>query len=69
MRLNRATVQSDVCAAIDYLRDGDGRRPVFTLGFCMGGRTAWLAATTRRDLAGAIGFYGAPGIAGPSSPT
>ena len=30
----------------------------FTLGFCMGGRMSFLAATLGLDLAGVIGFYG-----------
>ena len=38
------------------------RRPapqrVFTIGFCMGGRMSFLAATLGLDLAGVIGLYG-----------
>jgi carboxymethylenebutenolidase len=65
-RLSRPTVQADVAAAVDHLRaPGRGScRAVFTLGFCLGGRTSWLAATAN-ELAGAIGFYGVPGIVGP----
>jgi carboxymethylenebutenolidase len=54
------TVQSDVAAAVDYLRQ-QGMMAIFTLGFCFGGRNSWLAAATGHGLAGAIGFYGRPG--------
>ena len=42
------------------IRRGDGPRPacVFTIGFCMGGRMSFLAATLGLDLAGVIGMYG-----------
>ena len=32
----------------------------FTVGFCMGGRAAFLSATLGLGLTGAIGFYGSP---------
>jgi carboxymethylenebutenolidase len=35
-------------------------RAVFTIGFCFGGRLAFLANTLGLQLAGAIGFYGWP---------
>jgi carboxymethylenebutenolidase len=44
-------------------RSGDERRrgrAVFTIGFCFGGRLAFLANTLGLDLAGSIGFYGWP---------
>ncbi len=60
----------DVQAAAETLRalepaeeaGGAGRRgrAVFTIGFCFGGRLAFLANTLGLDLAGAIGFYGWP---------
>ena len=53
-------VQGDVGACVAHLR-GAGCSAVFTLGFCFGGRNAWLAAASGHDLAGAIGFYGRPG--------
>jgi carboxymethylenebutenolidase len=31
---------------------------IFTVGFCFGGRTSWLAAASHHGLAGAVGFYG-----------
>jgi carboxymethylenebutenolidase len=58
-----AGVQSDVRAAVEWLRSaaGGSRGSIFTLGFCFGGRHSWLAAAEGHDLAGAIGFYGRPG--------
>jgi carboxymethylenebutenolidase len=51
------SVQSDVAAAVDYLRKR-GIYSVFTVGFCFGGRNSWFAAAGGHGLAGAIGFYG-----------
>jgi len=52
----------DVQAAAERLRDlGEGRgRAIFTVGFCFGGRLAFMTAAMGLDLAGAIGFYGWP---------
>ena len=52
----------DVQAAAEKLRGlGPGRgRAVFSIGFCFGGRLAFLANTLGLGLAGAIGFYGWP---------
>jgi carboxymethylenebutenolidase len=57
-------VQADVRAAVDYLRSPNGGSVeyVFTVGFCFGGRHSWLAAAAGHGLAGAIGFYGRPGV-------
>jgi carboxymethylenebutenolidase len=53
----RQTFQ-DAAAARDRLVER-GVRSVFTMGFCMGGRLAFLsAAESDLGLAGAIGFYG-----------
>ena len=50
----------DVQAAADRLR-ADGRvRTIFTIGFCFGGRLAFMTSTLNLDLAGVIGFYGWP---------
>ncbi len=47
---------------------GDGTaRALFTTGFCMGGRLAFLSGTLGLGLAGIIGFYGPP--VGPSRDT
>jgi len=56
-------VQQDVAAAAAWLRSpqGGARTHIFTVGFCFGGRNAWLAAAGGHELAGAIGFYGMPG--------
>ena len=51
-----------MCARRPEIRS-DGDRPVgalFTIGFCFGGRLAFLTAAMGLDLAGAIGFYGRP---------
>jgi carboxymethylenebutenolidase len=63
-------IQADVAAATDYLRSpaGGSCRAVFTVGFCFGGRHSWLAAAGGHELAGAIGFYGIPGIGRDGSP-
>jgi carboxymethylenebutenolidase len=55
-------LQADTRAAADHLRREDENRvqALFTIGFCMGGRLAFLSATLGLDLAGAIGFYGVP---------
>ena len=52
----------DVQVAAERLRNlGDGRdRAIFTVGFCFGGRLAFMTATMGLDLAGVIGFYGWP---------
>ena len=63
-------IQADVAAAVAHLRSeaGGSCRAVFTLGFCFGGRQSWLAAAAGHGLAGAIGFYGRPGVGGDGSP-
>ena len=54
-------IQADVAAAVARLRE-DGARSIYTVGFCFGGRHSWLSAGGGHDLAGAIGFYGRPGL-------
>ncbi len=63
-------IQSDVAAAVGYLRSPEGGActSVFTVGFCFGGRNSWLAAAGDHGLAGAIGFYGRPGVGRDGSP-
>ena len=55
------TLLRDAAAAAADLRERRGVRALFTVGFCFGGRLAFLSAT-RAELAlgGAIGFYGGP---------
>ncbi len=64
-----AGVQADVAACVAHLRAA-GVTSVFTVGFCFGGRNAWLAAAAGHGLAGAVGFYGMPaernGVPGPT---
>ncbi|MGP3912294.1 dienelactone hydrolase family protein [Nonomuraea sp. 10N515B] len=64
VKLTRDGIQADLRAAAAHLGDG----PVVALGFCMGGRNAFFASDPRFGFAGVIGFYGAPGIAGPYGP-
>lgn len=48
---------ADIASGAAALR-ADGVRSMFTIGFCMGGRMSFLAATLDLDLAGVIGLYG-----------
>jgi len=61
-------IQSDVAAAVEWLRMRAGVDSVFTVGFCMGGRHSWLAAAGGHGLKGAVGFYGRPGAGQDGSP-
>jgi carboxymethylenebutenolidase len=54
-------IRADVAAAVAHLR-GLGVGSVLAVGFCFGGRHAWLAAADGHGLAGAVGFYGMPGV-------
>jgi carboxymethylenebutenolidase len=53
---------ADITAAAQQLRGDDAGRveQLFTIGFCFGGRIAFLTATMGLGLSGAIGFYGWP---------
>ncbi len=63
-------IQADVAAAVTHLRSpaGGSCASVFTVGFCFGGRQAWLSTAGGHGLAGAIGFYGRPGLGRDGSP-
>ena len=63
-------VQADVAAAVAHLRSpaGGAFGSVFAVGFCFGGRHSWLAAAAGHGLAGAVGFYGRPGVGRDGSP-
>jgi carboxymethylenebutenolidase len=63
-----AGISADIRAATEHLRMADEMRvgSLFTVGFCYGGRIAFLSATLGLDLAGSIGFYGVPVGAGRS---
>jgi carboxymethylenebutenolidase len=65
-RTTQEGIQADVRAAVERLRPES--RAIFTVGFCFGGRNAWLAAGSGHGLAGAIGFYGRPGPARDGKP-
>ena len=54
------TIQLDVAACAAWLR-GRGADRIFSVGFCFGGRNAWLATAEDHGLAGAVGFYGSLG--------
>jgi len=65
-------IQQDTRAAVEYLRSPEGGacKAVFTVGFCFGGRHAWLSTAGGHGLAGAVGFYGSTGErAGAPGPT
>jgi carboxymethylenebutenolidase len=59
-------VQADLAAVVAHLRRTCS--VVFTVGFCFGGRQSWLAAADQEGLAGAVGFYGRPGLAQDGTP-
>ena len=56
-RTTWAGISNDITAAVETLRR-EGFDRIFTIGFCMGGRMSFLAATLGLDLAGVIGMYG-----------
>lgn len=64
--LTRDGLFADFDAALAHLREAGGRsgdvpgRALISLGFCMGGRFAFITAHSRFALAGAIGLYGFP---------
>lgn len=60
-------LEADIKAAFSYAKQASGSLPVAATGFCMGGRTAFLAASLV-PLACGVSFYGggiAPGPFGP----
>jgi carboxymethylenebutenolidase len=50
----------DIRAAAEELRSEGRVRAVFAVGFCLGGRLAFLTPTMDAGIGGAIGFYGWP---------
>jgi dienelactone hydrolase len=64
MQLTRPGLFADIAAAVGYLRSpaGGDCETVFALGFCFGGRLAFLASAPSFGLAGVIGFYGATDV-------
>ena len=61
-RTTWAGLSADIRAGADHLRREDEGRvmALFTVGFCFGGRLAFLSSTLGLGLAGSIGFYGVP---------
>ncbi len=57
-----AGISADIAAGAAHARTlrPDSTASLFAIGFCFGGRMAFLSATLGLDLAGAIGFYGPP---------
>jgi carboxymethylenebutenolidase len=55
-------VAMDAAATAEFLRSeaGGGSGPVYTVGFCFGGRHSFNQAARGHGLAGVIGFYGRP---------
>jgi carboxymethylenebutenolidase len=60
-------VQADVGACVAHLLEA-GCEAIFSVGFCFGGSNSWLAAASGHGLAGAVGFYGRPGLTADGSP-
>ena len=52
------TLFADIAASLAHLAKETGARRRFVLGFCFGGRIAFLSSAEQPDLAGAVGFYG-----------
>ena len=51
-------VIDDVTQTLALAADGDPGQPVAIVGFCFGGRVAFVAATALDTLAAAVAFYG-----------
>jgi carboxymethylenebutenolidase len=58
-----AGISADIGAGVAAIRAANDVRSIFSIGFCMGGRMSFLAATLGLGLAGVIGLYGT--LAGP----
>jgi len=54
-------LRADIAAGFGWLRDERGPRTISSVGFCFGGRLAFVvAALAELELAGVVGFYGRP---------
>ena len=51
-------VFADIAASRALLEARTGARRIFVLGFCFGGRIAFLSSAEQPGLAGVVGFYG-----------
>ena len=63
-QVSRVKIDDDIAAAVNHLRSTDdaGCERLFAIGFCFGGRQAFLAARPQFGLAGVVGFYGGPNV-------
>jgi carboxymethylenebutenolidase len=52
------TLFADIASGVAYLRRETGAQRVFVLGFCFGGRVAFLSSAEQQGVAGVVGFYG-----------
>ena len=52
------SVFADIAASRSRLEGDTKARRIFVLGFCFGGRIAFLSSAEQPNLAGVIGFYG-----------
>lgn len=69
LQVRRETLFQDIQAGISVLRTGTNTS-VASLGFCFGGRQAFLTADPAFGVSAAIGFYGFPGeLFGAAGPT
>lgn len=70
IHITRKTLNEDMAAAAAFLRlpQGGGCERRLAMGFCFGGRQAFLASAPEFSLNGVIGFYGAPGVYPNGSP-
>lgn len=59
-RTTWAGLSADIAAGVAELRSDDADARVFVVGFCFGGRLAFVSGTLGLGLAGVIGFYGPP---------
>lgn len=67
-KLDDAQVVADMTAAINYLKGLNEVKPNFgTVGFCMGGRVAFLAACRNSEVKATVPFYGG-GMVTPRQP-
>jgi carboxymethylenebutenolidase len=53
-------LEKDVATAIAHLRNDEPDKPVFIVGFCLGGSNAWHMAAADLSINGVVGFYGHP---------
>jgi carboxymethylenebutenolidase len=67
-RMTYEGILADIRAGAAALREGGRVVALFAVGFCMGGRLAFLTSTLEIGMSGAIGFYGWPTGSRSSSP-